>query len=53
MKLDIKTYINCLWNYFNTFCDSIKKKNKNQEKKWLKILERSALNLNTDTINFT
>ena len=51
MKLDIKTYINCLWNYFNTFCDSIKKKNKNQEKKWLKILERSALNLNTDTIN--
>ena len=48
---DLNSYINCLWNYFQSYNKSIKKKINNQEIKWLKILERSKLNLNLNEIN--
>lgn len=50
-SLDLNSYINCLWNYFQTYFKSIKKNLKNQENKWLEILKRSKLKLSLDKIN--
>ena len=50
-EIDLNSYINCLWNYFQSYNKSIKKKINNQEIKWLKILERSRLKLNQNVIN--
>ena len=50
-SLDLNSYINCLWNYFQTYFKSIKKNLKNQENKWLEILKRSKLELSLDKIN--
>ena len=50
-ELDLNSYINCLWNYFQSYNKSIKKKINNQEIKWLKILERSTLKLSQNIIN--
>ena len=49
--LGLDLYINCLWNYFNSYYDSLKKNIYNQETKWLKILERSKLKLDIKTID--
>jgi uncharacterized phage-associated protein len=50
-ELDLNSYINCLWNYYQAYNKSIKKKITGQENKWLKILERSKLNLNQNLIS--
>ena len=50
-EIDLNSYINCLWNYFQSYNKSIKKKINNQEIKWLKILERSKLKLSQNIIN--
>ena len=49
-SLDLNSYINCLWNYFQTYYKSIKKNLKNNENKWLEILKRSKLKLSKDRI---
>ena len=48
--LELNSYINCLWSYFQSYYKSINKNIKNQEIKWLKILERSTLKLNKNKI---
>ena len=50
-ELDLNSYINCLWNYYQAYNKSIDKKISGQENKWLKILERSKLNLNQSSIS--
>ena len=50
-ELDLNSYINCLWSYFQSYNKSIKQNLKNHENKWLKILERSKLKLSIDIIN--
>jgi hypothetical protein len=48
--LELNSYINCLWNYFKSYYQSINKNVTNQETKWLLILERSKLKLNKEGI---
>jgi len=48
--LDLNSYINTLWNYFQTYNKSFNKDNIGQENNWLGILEKSDLNLNRNTI---
>ena len=48
--LELNSYINCLWNYFQSYYKSISKNINNQESKWLKVLERSKLNMNKNII---
>jgi len=48
--LELNSYINCLWNYFKSYYQSINKNVTNQEEKWLLILERSKLKLNKEGI---
>lgn len=50
-ELDLNSYINCLWSYFQSYNKSIVQNLENQENKWLTILERSKLKLNITTIN--
>ena len=50
-EIDLNTYINCLWNYFQSYNKSIKTNLSNQEAKWLKILERSKLKLDEANIS--
>lgn len=50
-ELDLNSYINCLWSYFQSYNKSIKQNLENQENKWLTILERSKLKLNQNIIN--
>ena len=50
IDLELNSYINCLWNYFQSYNKSINKSINNQESKWLKVLERSKLNMNKETI---
>ena len=49
--LDLNSFVNCLWSYFQSYIQSIKKKIYNQENKWLKILNRSKLKLSIPIIN--
>ena len=49
-KLDLNSYINTLWNYFQSYNKSFNKDNINQGSKWLNILIKSDLNLNRNTI---
>lgn len=49
--LELNSYINCLWNYFRSYYQSINKNLNNQESKWLLILERSKLKLNMEEIS--
>lgn len=49
--LDLNSFVNCLWSYFQSYIQSIKKKINNQENKWLKILNRSKLKLTIPLIN--
>ena len=44
------SYINCLWNLFQSYNKSIKKNLKYKEKSWLKILEKSKLKLTKQEI---
>ena len=48
--LELNSYINCLWNYFQSYYKSINKNINKQESKWLKVLERSKLNMNKNII---
>lgn len=48
--LELNSYINCLWNYFKSYYQSINKNLNNHESKWLLILERSKLKLNMEEI---
>ena len=48
--LELNSYINCLWNYFKSYYQSINNKITNQENKWLTVLERSKLNLTKENI---
>ena len=41
--LDLNSYINTLWNYFQTYNKSFNKDNIGQENNWLGILEKSDL----------
>jgi len=50
IDLELNSYINCLWNYFQSYNKSINKYINNQESKWLIVLERSKLNMNKKTI---
>ena len=49
-ELEIDSYINCLWTYFQSYLKSIKKNIKYQEYRWLKVLEKSKLGLNKELI---
>lgn len=49
-ELEIDSYINCLWSYFQSYLKSINKNIKYQEYRWLKVLEKSKLNLDKTLI---
>ena len=49
-KIEINYFINCLWNYLNTYLSS-NIKNDNNEDQWFLILERSKLNMTNELIN--
>lgn len=49
-ELEIDSYINCLWSYFQSYLKSISSNIKYQEYRWLKILEKSKLNLDKTLI---
>ena len=48
--MDLNSYINCLWNYYQSYLKSDSSNDNKQDNKWLKILERSKLKLNQNII---
>ena len=49
-ELEVDSYINCLWSYFQSYLKSINNNIKYQEYRWLKVLEKSKLNLDKTLI---
>jgi len=47
--LEFNSYINTLWDYFQSYYKSFNKDN-NQASKWLNIIDKSNLNMNRNTI---